>query len=378
MKKLKVYIRIPASADCGVGFYRMYSPLKKAADNGDIEMRCDTFTFGEKVDSNDTKPSDDDLRKNVEWANVIYWARNDVPQYIAQAGGCHWHKLQNKVYMPCVLDIDDNVQATRPFNPGYRSFHPNSPYMAWNLKGITTYNALTVSTENLREFYGKYKDKKNIYVCPNSVDMEERDKVYKADYSKSKLFKKKEGEIRIIWSGSASHWENLKHIEKPVLDIMHKYPNVTFYYTGLFGDLFQDAELIKQDRIKVVGFSKLRDYAKTLREHNADIALAPLTDNDFNRAKSNLRLLEYGSLHIPTICSPILPYRTFKDDEVMFAKEKEDWFDAMEKMVLDEKFRTEYSKKIYTRVKKDFDVNKNYKIWLKAFRDIIKKKPEGK
>jgi glycosyltransferase involved in cell wall biosynthesis len=246
--------------------------------------------------------------------------------------------------------------------------------MKWNIKSMGVYNAITVSTDNLKDFYSKYRNPEYIYVCPNSLDMMERDKVNGMDFSKSELYKKQPGEIRIIWSGSASHWENLKFIEKPVIEILKKYPNVTFYYTGLFGDLFQDKEV--RNRIKTVGFCDLRDYGKILKEHKADFALAPLTDNDFNRAKSNLRVLEYGSVKIPSIVSPIVPYRCFNATEVIFAKEREEWFKAMEDMINSKNMRDEYAESIYKRVKKDFNIDKNYKLWTKAFKNIIHNKPE--
>ena len=41
-----------------------------------------------------------------------------------------------------------------------------------------------------------------------------------------------------------------------------------------------------------------------------DLAVAPLELHPFNEAKSNLRLLEYGYLGWPVICTDILPYQT--------------------------------------------------------------------
>ncbi|MBK8533723.1 MAG: hypothetical protein IPL59_00575 [Candidatus Competibacteraceae bacterium] len=40
-----------------------------------------------------------------------------------------------------------------------------------------------------------------------------------------------------------------------------------------------------------------------------DPAVAPLEHHRFNRAKSNLRLLEYGVLGWPVVCTDILPYQ---------------------------------------------------------------------
>jgi len=37
--------------------------------------------------------------------------------------------------------------------------------------------------------------------------------------------------------------------------------------------------------------------------------VAPLEQHPFNEAKSNLRLLEYGAMGWPVICSDVYPYR---------------------------------------------------------------------
>lgn len=361
-KPLNVFLRLPQVADCGVGYYRQWLPLDTAHKHKECNFICKDFTWGERTEDNQL--TDDELKEGGGFGDILYFARNDVPHYISTAGA-----MKEYFKKPIVLDFDDNVQATRPYNPGYRSFHPNSPNMSWNIKSLGVFDALTVSTENLKEYYSKYMDKDKIYVCPNSLDWEERDAVYGMDFSQRDLFKKKEGEIRIGWAGSAAHWENLRHIERAVVEILREYPQTTFYYTGLFGDLFQDADI--KPRVHQMGWSQLRNWAKFNREMNFDIALAPLADNMFNRAKSNLRILEYASARYPVVCSPVEPYKGFKD--VLYATEEEEWYNQIEKLVKDESLRKQLAEGLYKDCKERFDINKNYKIWLKAFKDIQKK-----
>lgn len=368
--KLKVYLRIPSVADSGVGFYRMWLPLTIAKEYGKLDFDCQHFTWGTRADDSKNpmpEPTEKEYLEKGSWANVLYFARNDVAKYIAWAGGMRdYFKETQGVHKPVILDIDDNVQATRPHNPGYRSFHPNSPCMSWNIKSFGIFDKITVSTQNLKDYYSDYTDKDKIFVCPNSLDWKERDAIYKTDFSKSELFKKKEGEIRIGWAGSGAHWENLKHIEEPLLNILHDYPQTTFYFTGLFGDLFKDKELIKAGRIKTIGWSGLKDWSKLNREMNFDIALAPIMDNMFNRAKSNLRILEYASARYPVIASPVEPYKCFNDKEVLFAMEKGEWYDSIERLIKNISLRDKLSNNLYNKAKKDYDIRKNYKYWVKA------------
>lgn len=51
------------------------------------------------------------------------------------------------------------------------------------------------------------------------------------------------------------------------------------------------------------------DYPAKLASLDLDLAIAPLEYNRFNEAKSNLRLLEYGAMGWPVVCTNIHPYQ---------------------------------------------------------------------
>lgn len=53
----------------------------------------------------------------------------------------------------------------------------------------------------------------------------------------------------------------------------------------------------------------IEQYPARLAGLDLDLALAPLEDNQFNRCKSNLRLLEYGACGYPVVCSNVGPYQ---------------------------------------------------------------------
>ena len=61
-----------------------------------------------------------------------------------------------------------------------------------------------------------------------------------------------------------------------------------------------------KNSIEVLRFPRIRPNSHNLA---LDLAIAPLEINAFNEAKSNLKLLEYGILGYPVICTDILPYQ---------------------------------------------------------------------
>jgi hypothetical protein len=53
----------------------------------------------------------------------------------------------------------------------------------------------------------------------------------------------------------------------------------------------------------------IEDYPARLAALDLDLAIAPLEDNQFNRCKSNLRLLELGACGYPVVCSDVEAFR---------------------------------------------------------------------
>ncbi len=52
-----------------------------------------------------------------------------------------------------------------------------------------------------------------------------------------------------------------------------------------------------------------RQYPEKLASLNLDLALAPLVPNEFNEAKSDIRILQYGILGYPVIGTDIYPHQ---------------------------------------------------------------------
>ncbi|RYC43169.1 glycosyltransferase [Pectobacterium zantedeschiae] len=75
-------------------------------------------------------------------------------------------------------------------------------------------------------------------------------------------------------------------------------------------------------------------YPQQLASLNLDFAIAPLADNHANRARSNIRLLEFGICAIPVICSDVLCYKGNLSISVVKNRYK-DWSAAMNQYIHD-------------------------------------------
>ena len=358
--KLRILSLCSVQANGGVYAIRQFAPLEELKKQGLIEVEHYGYNEGQKhVDP----PNEEYFAKYKDWADIVYSSREDTPQYTAMLGGvAKWYGV------PAMVDYDDNVHAVRPWNPGYASFHPNSPHKIWNIKLVQEAKFLTVSTNNLKKIYSKYCN--NIYLCENSIDFEIRDKILDTPPE----VPKKDNEIRIGWAGSSAHWENLKIIEKDVYKILDKYPQTTFHYTGLFGDLFKDAKY--GDRIQPVKFADIGDWPKKLKAMGLDIALAPLADNEFNRAKSNLRILEYAACKFPTIASPVEPYRDYikpNNGDIAILCNNDEWFDKISFLIDNPQRRVLIGELGYKYCKENYNIKQKSLMWFDAFKTAIKK-----
>ena len=83
------------------------------------------------------------------------------------------------------------------------------------------------------------------------------------------------------------------------------------------------------------GWTVFAEYPEKMASLNLDLAIAPLEINAFNEAKSNLRLLEYGAMRWPVICTDIFPYQTNNAPVCRLANESRLWIEAIRARVHD-------------------------------------------
>jgi glycosyltransferase involved in cell wall biosynthesis len=70
-------------------------------------------------------------------------------------------------------------------------------------------------------------------------------------------------------------------------------------------------------------------FPEALARMRLDAAVAPLIDHPFNRAKSALKLYEYGALGLPVVASDIEPYR---DSPATRVRNPGEWIDALREL----------------------------------------------
>ena len=124
---------------------------------------------------------------------------------------------------------------------------------------------------------------------------------------------------RVGWAGGIGHGGDLEVIAEVVRELADE---VDWVFFGFCPDALRP--YVREYHPGV----EIERYPAYLASLDLDLALAPLEQNRFNECKSNLRLLEYGVLGFPVICSDVLCYR----DSLPVTRVKNrsrDWLEAI-------------------------------------------------
>jgi len=187
-----------------------------------------------------------------------------------------------------IYELDDLITRIPPNNASRSSFPADMA--ARVAKGIGLCDRLVVSTAPLADAYGRYA--KEVVVMPNLLDDSIWGNLQPRIVQGSKP--------RVGWAGSNSHGGDLALIKDVILTLAN---DVDWIFLGYCPDELRP--FLREFHPAV----PVKDYPAALANMGLDLAIAPLAANAFNEAKSNLKLLEYGILGYPVVCSNSAAYR---------------------------------------------------------------------
>lgn len=282
-------------------------------------------------------------RLETEWALTTMYAMRD--------------QFPNK---PILAEIDDDITDIAAYNPAAEQLKPGSQQRTIALAQFRNSDGLIVSTPYLKEVYSEYCD--NIYVVPNSIDI--------SFWNRAKR-KRKPG-VRIGWIGANSHQQDLELLKDVIPVIIQGNPESRFVITCPQVPAF----LKELPGVEVVEkWEEILKYPSYLASLDFDIGLAPLVDNKFNRAKSNLRWLEYSALGIPCVASKVGHFaetvRHGKDG--FLASNSGEFIKHIQSLISSVQLRKTIGSAARARIETDFNVDKNVDIYLEAIEDVLKR-----
>lgn len=145
--------------------------------------------------------------------------------------------------------------------------------------------------------------------------------------------------IKIIYSGSLFRDLDFEEVSLAIKRIADEYVGmVEFHFHRFIPDELKSTANIKFDE----NFYEYESYIKKIYSMDFDIGIAPLADNVFNRAKTNLKFREYGACGIAGIYSDIPTYSDSVEHGVtglLVPQTNDAWYTALKLLIDDELLR---------------------------------------
>lgn len=264
-----------------------------------------------------------------------------------------------------VTECDDWLFDLPAYNVASNPYRPNSPTEKVAFAQFEASDAIITSTEFLKENLSPLFPSKPIYVIPNSIDFDLWDNCL----SDEKMEKKPEGVVRIIYTGCGNHNGDLEIVKPVLLALLDEFPHLEV----LIAQEYPCFKEVGHPRLKTVGrWVDIINYPSMLKGWEGDIGIAPLRDNAFNRAKSNLRWLEYSALKLPTVASNV---RSFAEsihagEDGFLCTSQRVWYETLKRLIENKELRTSVGAASYARVKNDFNMDKIAERYASILKEI--------
>ena len=253
----------------GSGECRVRSPLRALNDAGRIEgLEC--FVHHTPVGMERIRPDAVLLQYQIEEAHIQATELN--------------RKYTDAFY---VFEIDDLITNLSSRNANKSLFPPDTIRRLRRIASLV--DRMVVSTEPLAAAYRGFCD--DIRVAPNCIEFARWGHL-KPERGRGRL-------PRVGWAGSTSHGGDLAFAVDLVKALADE---VEWVFFGMCPEELKP--LVEYHEPVPIG-----EYPAKLASLNLDLAIAPLEIHAFNEAKSHLKLLEYGILGYPVICTDITPYQ---------------------------------------------------------------------
>ena len=227
--------------------------------------------------------------------------------------------IQPQYKFKLIYEVDDVV--FREDIPDYNKF--KTAFVSDEIRNnvveiINMCDEVSVTCNYMRDLYQRRTGKKEITVIPNFPAKFWIGHYY--DQARiTSLYEKNKKKPRILYAGSGAHFDvenrtgqkdDFEHVLKAIIDSRKKYQWV---FMGAFPPPLRP--YIQNGDIEFHPWQRLYNYPEKIHELGVQMMVAPLQDNPFNKAKSDLKYIEACAYGLPAACQDLC---TYEDAEIKF------------------------------------------------------------
>ena len=271
---------------------------------------------------------------------------------------------------PIVFDLDDLLFFLPESHPDRKSqyFVPSLLPMYEALKEA---DLVTVSTPKLKEVLSRYNQ--NVVVLPNYFD--------ETLWQLRPPVLKPRGEILTIgFMGGNSHIPDIEYVLPVLQDLIKRYHGqIRLSFWGLQ----PPAALLSLPQVVwTPHYSDVyKEFSTFFQTQSADIFIAPLVDNLFNRSKSPLKFFEYTALGTACVLSRLETYTDVVTHGYngLLASSLDEWTDCLIQLIENGELRLRLAYNAQSLIRKDWLLSQNAFRWQEVFRNLsgeISPKPQ--
>lgn len=222
-------------------------------------------------------------------------------------------------------------------------------------------DGVTVSTQRLRTIVSTLTDAP-IAVVPNLIDLA----WFRAVQAEAVRVVKG---LTIGWAGTKRQDADLEALGAAWERIARCYPKVKFVIAGHVSPVI--AERVPADRLTIIPYLPLDSYPLGLV--NIDIGCASVANTRFNRAKSIIKVLEYGSRgKTAVVATPTLYREVIRDNDTGYLAETADeWEAALSRLVEDGRLRRALARRLGRVVERNYSLQLHATRWLSAWQGLL-------
>lgn len=284
--------------------------------------------------------------------------------------------IVKKSGIPIIIDTDDQWQLSHD--------HIQKKYWVANDRAAKIINnfkqadAITCTTPYLRELCLNFNP--NVKVLPNGIDFNQPQ--FQPDDKISQL---KDERINIGWSGGATHYQDLGILADCFMsmrsnpDWKNKYRLLLSGFVdkdptwNAYEKIFTSNYKIDEDHYSRINVMDVNSYASALELF--DIGLVPLRDTPFNRAKSELKMLELGAKKVASIVSDVYPYTLLAKHKVnCLMSDKRGWFNSIKLLMDSSQMRIDLGETLYEHIFTNYNLEKMEDERIEFYQSLINRK----
>jgi len=249
-----------------------------------------------------------------------------------------------------LFDLDDAIM--------YRSSSSNQPHsfsrwlkFRWMVKGS---DVVTVGNEFLQNEVLKVDPRKKVFLIPTSIDMS--------------LYPKKKGisghpEIILGWIGTKGNLKYLKTLEPIFKTLAQKFSHIKLkivcddFYDSHYLPVIKKPWKLEEENEDLISF---------------DIGLMPLHDDLWSRGKCGLKIIQYLSVGVPAVCTPIgINCDIIRNGYNGFwAATHQEWVDRITILIQNSDLRERMGLNGISTVEKEYSLSVTTEKFLKVLQDL--------